>query len=54
MTPEVKQLLHVSEGSLCTEGQQHIPVTKAQGFDKLHCLMLVLVTSLKGDVDDWF
>lgn len=36
MNPEEMQLIHVTEASLFTEGQQHLPVTKSEGFDKLH------------------
>lgn len=54
MSSEEKSFLCVIEHVLFTELQQYIFVIKSSRFDKFHCVMLVLMTSLKEDVDDWF
>lgn len=53
MTPEEKQLIHVTEASLFAEGPQHILLPHLRDLINCIVLMLVLTTNLKGDVDDW-
>lgn len=54
MPLEEEWFLCVIEHVLFTELQQHSFVIKSGRFDKLPCVMLVPMTSLKGGVDDRF